>query len=46
MIQVKATAEEIEELKEGGAVSDISHMPARVICAVLGWHTFENIVKE
>ena len=46
MIQGKATDEEIEELEEGGALSDISHMPARVKCAVLGWHTFENIVKE
>ena len=46
MNDIKATAEEIEELKEGGALSDISHMPARVKCAVLGWHTFENIVKE
>ena len=46
MIQGKATDEEIEELEEGGAVSDISHMPARVKCAVLGWHTLKNIVKE
>ena len=46
MIQGKATDEEIEELEEGGALSDISHMPARVKCAVLGWHTFENIIKE
>lgn len=46
MIQGKATDEEIEQLEEGGALSDISHMPARVKCAVLGWHTFENIVKE
>ena len=46
MIQGKATDEEIEELEEGGALSDISHMPARVKCAVLGWHTFENIVKK
>ena len=46
MIQGKATDEEIEEREEGGALSDISHRPARVKCAVLGWHTFENIVKE
>ena len=42
----QSLTEDIEELEEGGALSDISHMPARVKCAVLGWHTFENIVKE
>ena len=31
----EATAEEIDELEEAGALKDISHMPARVKCAVL-----------
>lgn len=34
MIQGEATAEEIDELEEAGALKDISHMPARVKCAV------------
>ena len=31
---------------EAGALQDISHMPARVKCAVLGWHTMEELLKE
>ena len=46
MIQSKATEEEIEELEEAGALRDVSHMPARVKCAVLGWHTMEEIFKD
>ncbi|MDO4295682.1 MAG: SUF system NifU family Fe-S cluster assembly protein [bacterium] len=44
MIQGKATEEELEELEEAGVLSDISHMPARVKCAVLGWHTLEEML--
>lgn len=46
MIKGAATDEEIDELEEAGALSDIAHMPARVKCAVLGWHTYENMVSE
>ncbi len=46
MIQGKATQEEIDDLDEAGALKDISHMPARVKCAVLGWHTMEEILKK
>ena len=46
MIKGTATEEEIEELDEAGALRDISHMPARVKCAVLGWHTLEEIFKN
>ena len=35
----------VEELDEAGALRDISHMPARVKCAVLGWHTMEELLK-
>lgn len=42
MIQGEATAEEIDELEEAGALKDISHMPARVKCAVLGWRTLKK----
>ena len=45
MIKGEATEEEIEELDEAGALRDISHMPARVKCAVLGWHTMEELLK-
>lgn len=38
--------EEIEELGEGSALQDISHMPARVKCAVLGWHTMEELLDK
>lgn len=46
MIQKKATPAEIEELEEAGALEDISHMPARVKCAVLGWHTMEELLDK
>ena len=35
-------AEEIESLEEASALRDISHMPARVKCAVLGWRTLKE----
>lgn len=46
MIQGKCTAAEIEELEEAGALQDIAHMPARVKCAVLGWHTMEEMLTD
>lgn len=45
MIQGKALPEEIDRLEEAGALTDVSHMPARVKCAVLGWHTLEELLK-
>ena len=45
MIKGKVTAEELERLEEASALSDISHMPARVKCAVLGWHTMETLLN-
>ena len=44
MIKKEASPEEITELREAGALQDISHMPARVKCAVLGWHTVEEML--
>ncbi len=38
--------DELEPLDEAIALKDISHMPARVKCAVLGWHTLESAVKD
>ncbi len=46
MIQNNASEEEIEELEEAGVLQDVSHMPARVKCAVLGWHTLEQMLNE
>lgn len=46
MIQSNASEEEIEELEEAGVLQDVSHMPARVKCAVLGWHTLEQMLNE
>ncbi len=46
MIKGSVTNEEIYELEEAGALKDISHMPARVKCAVLGWHTLQEIFEK
>lgn len=46
MVQGKCSPEEIEELEEAGALQDISHMPARVKCAVLGWHTMQEMLTK
>lgn len=45
MIKGKVTEEEKEQLEEAGILEDISHMPSRVKCAVLGWHTMEEMLK-
>ena len=44
MIKGSVTEAELEELEEASALLDISHMPARVKCAVLGWHTMEQMI--
>lgn len=46
MIQGEASEEEVEELEEASVLQDVSHMPARVKCAVLGWHTLREILEE
>lgn len=45
MIKGKVTDEEMDQLEEASVLKDISHMPARVKCAVLGWHTMEEMLK-
>lgn len=45
MIKGRITEEELEELEEARVLQDISHMPARVKCAVLGWHTMEEMLN-
>jgi nitrogen fixation NifU-like protein len=37
---------EIEQLDEAAALHDVSHMPARVKCAVLGWKTMQEILDH
>lgn len=44
MIHGECSEAEIEELEEAGALADISHMPARVKCALLGWRTMAEMV--
>ena len=46
MIKGEATDEEIDELEEASALRDVAHMPARVKCAVLGWHTLDEALKQ
>lgn len=46
MITGKISEEEKEELEEASILQDISHMPSRVKCAVLGWHTMEEMLNE
>jgi nitrogen fixation NifU-like protein len=46
MIRGTATDDEISELEEGEALRDISHMPARVKCAMLGWRTFDEATQN
>ncbi len=46
MIKGEATEEEIDSLEEASALRDIAYMPARVKCAVLGWRTLKEALKE
>ena len=45
MIKGEVTDQEMDQLEEASVLKDISHMPARVKCAVLGWHTMEEMLK-
>ncbi len=45
MIKEKISDEELEMLEEAGSLKDISHMPSRVKCAVLGWRTLEEMLN-
>ena len=47
MIKREVTDDSVlEELDEAIALKNISNMPARVKCAVLAWHTLEDVLKE
>ena len=40
------TEEELEKLEDAIAFRNISNMPARVKCALLAWHTIEDILRN
>ena len=46
MIRGEASDEEIDSLEEASELRDISHMPARVKCAMLGWRTLSEALKD
>ena len=47
MIKRKITDEkELEKLEDAIAFKNISNMPARVKCALLAWHTLENMLNK
>ncbi len=46
MIKGSVTPEELDELEEASALIDVSHMPARVKCAELGWRTLEQLLES
>ncbi|MBP3279384.1 MAG: SUF system NifU family Fe-S cluster assembly protein, partial [Butyrivibrio sp.] len=47
MIKGEITDEEsLEALDEAAALQDVAHMPARVKCAVLGWHTMQEMLEN
>ena len=38
--------EELEKLEEAIAFRNVANMPARVKCALLAWHTIEDILNK
>lgn len=44
MIKGEITDKALEKLDEAAALQDISHMPARVKCAMLGWRTMKQML--
>lgn len=44
MIKGTVSEDELEQLDEASALQDISHMPARVKCAMLGWRTMKQML--
>ena len=47
MIKREITDEkELEKLEEAIALKNVSNMPARVKCALLAWHTMEEMIEK
>ena len=44
MIKGTVSQEELEQLDEAAALQDVSHMPSRVKCAMLGWRTTKEML--
>ena len=44
MIKGTVSDEELEQLDEAAALQDISYMPSRVKCAMLGWKTMKQML--
>lgn len=38
--------DKLEELEDAQVLQNISHMPARVKCAVLAWHTLKQAIEQ
>lgn len=41
-----ADQEAVDMLEDAAALQGVSHMPARVKCAVLAWHTLEEALEK
>ena len=47
MIKRETTSEEeLQKLEDAIAFRNISNMPARVKCALLAWHTFDEMIEK
>lgn len=46
MIHGEASKDEIEDLEDSSILESVSHMPARVKCAMLGWRTVEKMLGQ
>lgn len=46
MIHGESSEQEVEQLDEAASLKDISKMPARVKCAVLGWRTMREMFEQ
>ena len=43
---LNSTPEELDDLEDAAALQGIAHVPARVKCAVLAWHTLEVVLDK
>ena len=46
MISGEISEDELDELEEAAALQNISKMPARVKCALLGWKTLRKLLDD
>ena len=46
MIKGKVEGDALEDLDEAASLQNISTMPGRVKCGVLGWHTMEEMLRN